>query len=161
MGTMGEDGIEGINTLRGRGYPSIRQFSVFSPNRTGQLLTLVRRIETAQLRVCALTISDSAECAVIRLVINDPERGYEVLSQGGYGFCEVDLLGVQLPDNDQPVLSICTALLQAEINIHYCLPLLTSMVGPPAIAFYVDAHEMAANLLEQQGFTLLREHDLE
>jgi len=54
-------------TLRGRDYPSIRQFTVFLENRVGQLLEVVRRFEGSNVRIVALTISDSTEYAIVRV----------------------------------------------------------------------------------------------
>lgn len=150
-----------LNVMRGRDYPSIRQFSIFSPNKVGQLLHLIRTIESHKLRVCALAISDSAECAIIRLVVTQPERAYEILKQCGYAFCEVDLLAVELPNNPQPVLSICNHLLQAEININYSFPLLVNPHGRPALGFSVEDHDLAVRVLDRAGFIVLTEADLE
>ena len=72
-------------TLRGRDYPSIRQFTVFLENRVGQLLEVVRRFEGSHVRIVALTISDSTECALVRFLLSDPEQGREVLERGGTG----------------------------------------------------------------------------
>lgn len=160
MSSGGEESTD-LGTMRGRDYPSIRQFSIFSPNNVGQLLHLIRTIESHNLRVCALTISDSAECAIIRLVVSQPERAFEILKQEDYAFCEVDLLGVELPNNHQPLLSICNTLLQAEININFCFPLLVNPYGRPALAFAVEDVDLAARVLDRAGFTLLTENDLE
>lgn len=157
----GEGSGEELDTLNGRDYPSIRQFSIFSPNRVGQLANLVARIERARLRICALAVVESSECAIIRLVVSEPERAYEILQQAGLNFVEVDLMVVELPDTSQPVVEICSALLQAELNIHYCFPLLTRPHGAPALGIYVDNLETAAKLLQDLGFTLLNEADLE
>lgn len=159
--SSGGDAPTDLGVLRGRDYPSIRQFSIFSPNVVGRLLTLMREVETAKLRVYALSVVDSADCAIIRLVVNQPERAVEVLKQGGFEFCEVDLLVVELPQQPQPVVAICSTLLQAEINIHYSYPLLTSPYGRSALAFYVDEHELAAKVLDSAGFIVLTENDLE
>ena len=60
--------------MRGRDYPSIRQFTVFLENRVGQLMDVVRRFEGSNVRIVALTISDSTECALVRFLLSDPER---------------------------------------------------------------------------------------
>lgn len=159
--STGDEESTNLGVLRGRDYPSIRQFSIFSPNKVGQLLTLIRVVETARLRVCALSVIDSADCAIIRLVVSQPERAFEVLKLGGFEFCEVDLLVVELPDEEQPIFAICTTLLRAELNIHYCFPLLVRPYGKPALAFYVEDHETAAGVLAAEGFTILSEADLE
>ena len=70
-------------TMRGRDYPSIRQFTVFLENRVGQLLDVVRRFEGSHVRIVALTISDSTECALVRFLLSDPEQGREILERAG------------------------------------------------------------------------------
>jgi hypothetical protein len=158
-----EDGPDypGVNTARGRDWPSVRQFNVFVPNRLGGLLDVVRRFETSTNRIVSLTVVDSADCAIIRLVLKDPERALETFAQAKLPVTETDLLVVKLPDGHQPLLQICKALLSVEINIHYAYPLLFGPQGHPALAIYVEDHELAANTLNAKGFVLFTEGDLD
>src|SRR3954453_17950664 len=116
-----------FETARGRDWPRVRQFNVFVANRLGGLADVVRRFETTDIRVVSLTVVDSADCAIIRLVLSNPERALEVFEQAKLPVTESDLLVVQLPEAPHPLLRICKALLSVEINIHYAYPLL---VGP-------------------------------
>ncbi len=147
-------------TMRGRDYPSIRQFTVFLENRVGQLLEVVRRFEGSNVRIVALTISDSTECAVVRFLLSDPEAGREVLERAGLAIVESDLIGVELPDSPQPMLQVCTALLQAEVNITQVYPLLARPRGRAAVALMVDNIEIAMDTLNSKGFTMVNEDDL-
>jgi hypothetical protein len=147
-------------TMRGRDYPSIRQFTVFLENRVGQLLEVVRRFEGSHVRIVALTISDSSECALVRFLVSDPEAGREVLERAGLAIVESDLIGVELPDTPQPLLQVCTALLQAEVNISQVYPLLARPRGNPAVALMVDNIEIALETLAAKGFTSINEDDL-
>lgn len=155
-----EGGVLDFATLRGRDYPSIRQFTVFLENRVGQLLEVVRRFEGSQVRIVALTISDSTECALVRFLLSDPEQGREVLERAGLAIVESDLIGVELPSTPQPMLQVCTALLQAEVNITQVYPLLARPRGQPAVALMVDNIEMALETLASKGFTAINEDDL-
>lgn len=146
--------------MRGRDYPSIRQFTVFLENRVGQLLEVVRRFEGGNVRIVALTISDSAECAVVRFLLSDPEQGREVLERAGLAIIESDLVAVELPDGPQPMLQVCTALLQAEINISQVYPLLARPHGFPVVALMVDNLDLAHETLRSKGFTTVTEDDL-
>jgi len=147
-------------TLRGRDYPSIRQFTVFLENRVGQLLEVVRRFEGSHVRIVALTISDSTECALVRFLLSDPEQGREVLERAGLAIVESDLIGVELPATPQAMLQVCTALLQVEVNITQVYPLLARPRGRPAVALMVDNIEMAIETLAAKGFVALNEEDL-
>src|SRR5215203_5363013 len=144
--SFGDESVIDDLTARGREWPSVRQFSVFLTNRLGALLDLVRRFETTDVILVALTVVETADCAIIRLVPNDPERATEILHQAKLPFTESDLLVVKLPDNDQPLLTICKALLAAETNIHYAYPLLIGIgpMGSTAVALHVEDFESAA-----------------
>jgi hypothetical protein len=158
MSYGGEDDV-GFVTAQGRDWPSVRQFNVFIENRLGALLNVVRRFETTDIRIVSLTVVDSADCAIVRIVLNEPERAYEIFKQANLPFTESDLLVVQLPEGNQPLLEICNALLKVEIGIHYAYPLLVGPLGHAALAIHVENHDTAAQTLESQGFTLVTEND--
>ena len=159
---QGEDSGSGLDleTMRGRDWPSVRRFNVFVANRLGGLADVVRRFESTDVHIVALTVVDSADCAIIRLVLSDPERALEIFEQAKLPITESDLLVVKLPAARQPLAQICKALLAAEINIHYAYPLLVGPDGSAALALHVDEHETAVTTLERQGFTIFTENDL-
>src|SRR5216683_8262127 len=138
-----EDAGVGFATSRGRDWPSVRQFNVFLANRLGALLNVVRRFESTDNRIIALSIVDSTDCAIVRVLLSDPERAYEIFEQANLPFTESDLLVVQLPEGPQPLLQICKALLVAEINVDYAYPILVGVRGHPALALHVEDHENA------------------
>ena len=150
----------GFATARGRDWPSVRQFNVFVANRVGGLLGVVRCFEASDNRIVSLTVVDTADCAIIRLVVRDPERAAETLAQARLPYTESDLLVVQLPDGKQPLLEIFKALLATETNIHYAYPLLVGPHGCAAVALHVEDHETASAILSRQNFILFTENDL-
>jgi hypothetical protein len=147
-------------TARGRDWPSVRQFNVFLENRVGSLHKVVRLFETTDIHIVSVSIVDSADCAIIRIVLTDPERALEIFRLANLPVTETDLLVVQLPEGKQALLHICKALLAAEINIHYAYPLLVGPRGSAALALHVDDHETAVQTLAGKGFTLFTENDL-
>lgn len=150
----------GYSTMRGRSHPSIRQFTVFLENRVGQLLEVARRFEGTEVRIVALSITDSSECALARFLLSHPEEGREILERAGLAIIESDLIGVELPDDPQPLLGICTALLQAEVNIIQAYPLFVRPRGRPAVALMVDNLEMGLETLASKHFSMISEADL-
>ena len=89
-----------------------------------------------------------------------PEEGREILERAGLAIIESDLIGVELPAGPQPLLSVCTALLQAEVNIVQAYPLILRPHGRAAVALMVDNIEMGLETLGEKGFTMLTEDDL-
>ncbi len=149
-------------TQEGAGFEPtrIRQFTVFLENKVGRLQSLVRAFEEGEVRIVALSIEESADSALIRVICSDADLGRQVLMQGGFHFSESELLAVELPKRTrQPLIAICSALLAAEINIHYAYPLLLRPHGP-TLALYLDDPTLAAQILIRKGFTLVGESDL-
>src|SRR5438477_8911426 len=107
MSFGGDEGTGvGFSTARGRDWPSVRQFNVFLENRLGALLDVVRRFETTDIRIVSLTVVDSADCAIIRMVLSEPERALEIFQLAKLPITESDLLVVELPEGQQPLLKI-------------------------------------------------------
>lgn len=159
--SIGEGVVPPSLTARGRDYPTIRQFTVFLENRVGALMGVIRRFEGSGVRIVALTISDSTECALVRFLLSDPEAGREILERAGLAIVESDLIGVELPATAQPMLQICTALLAAEINITQVYPLLVRPTGRPAVALMVDNIEHAIETLVAKDFHMINEDELQ
>jgi hypothetical protein len=149
-------------TQEGAGFEPtvVRQFTVFLENGVGRLQSLVRALEGSEGRIVAISIEESADCALVRLVCSDPDLARRVLHDAGFSFGESELLAVELPKRAaEPLMAICSALLAAEINIHYVYPLLVRPHGP-ALVLNVEDRTLAAQLLLRKGFRLLAESDL-
>lgn len=159
LGEGGEQGI-GFDTMSGRNWPTVTQFSVFLENRVGQLLEVVRCFNGSKVKIVGLSISDSADCCIIRMMLSHPEQGREILERNKLPFAENELLVAELPTGPQSLVELCTALLQAEINIHYAYPLIVHPHGRAAVALHIDNTELASNTLHDKGFDVLCEADL-
>jgi hypothetical protein len=157
---FGDESAVDASTMRGRAWPCLRQFCVFMENRVGRLHELLRHLERHDLRVVALSIANSVDCAIARVMLNDSDRGRELFRLSNFCVSESDLVGVELPDDPQPYLRICMALLQAELNIHYTYPLLYRRGNRGAIALYVDDVDLAMRTLSEKGHRIITETDL-
>lgn len=160
--SIGEGGSSAVDyeTMQGRNWPSVTQFSVFLENRVGQLLEVIRAFHGSKVKIVGLTISDSADCSILRLILSHPEQGREILSLGKLAFAENELLITELPVGPASLVDVCTSLLQAEINIHYAYPLIIHPHDRPAVALHVDNMEQASTTLHAMGFEILCEADL-
>src|SRR5471032_1115659 len=73
----------------------VKQFSVFTANRLGRLHDLAALLGSHQVHVLALTVLDTTDSSIIRLVTDDPDRARELLQRNGFPFTESDLLVVE------------------------------------------------------------------
>src|SRR5450432_868183 len=149
-------------TEEGAGFERTRvpQFTIFLENRVGKLNALVRLLEENVGEICALSIEESADSALVRVICSHPEETRQTLREANSSFSENEVLVVELQQRSKhPIMSICTALLSAEINIHYAYPILRAPHGP-ALALYVDDPTLAAQILIRKQFVLIGESDL-
>ena len=157
---FGEGGSVGLETRAEIRWPTLIQFCVFLENRVGRLNDLLRTIERHDLRIVALSIVDTVDFSVARVMVDDADRARELFDLSDWNYLENELLGVLLPDDAQPYLRICLCLLGAEINIHYTYPLNFRRDGRGTIAIHVDDLDQSSRVLEDGGHTLISESDL-
>jgi hypothetical protein len=160
--SLGEGGGSEVEfaTLHGRNWPTITQFSIFLENRVGQLLEVVRAFNGSKVKIVGLSMSDSADCCILRLILSHTEQGREILELSDLAFAENELVVAEMPTGPQSLVDLCTALLQAEINIHYIYPLIVHPHGRAAVAMHIDNGEQASSTLHSMGFEILCEADL-
>ena len=147
-------------TMDGQGWPCLRQFCVFLENRVGKLSDLMRQVESLDTRVLAMSIVDSVDFAMVRLMFNNSDRAREKLELSGFLFSESDVVGVELSEVEKPFHEVCMTLVKAEVNIHHAYPLLYRRRGHGAVAIYVDNVDGALQVLNNAGHRVITESDL-
>lgn len=147
-------------TSRAKPGPLVRQFSVFLENKCGRLLDLTRLFEQTNIHILGLSVVDTTDSAVVRLVVDDPDKTAELFTNTNISFSDTDLIVAQLPHGPAGLAAMLTALLQAEINIYYTYSLLVRSNDRPALAFHVEDNDLAADVLKRNGFTTLGQADL-
>jgi hypothetical protein len=152
--------IEPLETAEGQDIPTIRQQSVFVENRVGQLLRLTKLFDQSDIRILAVSIVYSVDCAICRMILDEPDRAYDVLRDAKFQVSETELIVVSLPHGKHALLHTWAALLGGEISIHYTYPLLVRPKGCSALAVLPDSIEQAVVVLTERGFTVLGQQDL-
>src|ERR1700729_1846964 len=85
-----------LQTAKGPLEAEVRQFSVFLENKVGRLLDIVKMFTQAQIHVVALSILDTADAAIVRMVSDDPDKARALFQEHGLAFTEVTLVVVEL-----------------------------------------------------------------
>jgi hypothetical protein len=156
---MAMDATE-LKTAKGSREDEVRQFSVFMENKVGRLLDIVKIFSQARVHVVALSILDTADAAIERLVADDPDKARALFQEHGLAFTEVTLVVVELSSSAADLKAVLTALLQAECNIHSSYSLLTRPRGKAALALHVEDREVASSVLQANQFKLLTQRDI-
>jgi len=137
----------------------VKQFSVFIPNRVGQLFDLTAMLAKHNVHVMAMTTLDTTDCAIDRLIVDDPERARELMAATNFSFTECDVLVVEITEESQ-LKGVLSALLTVEINIHYLYSFLVRPEGKSALALSVEDNDLATTALNTRGFKVLSQRDI-
>ena len=149
-----------METESALGGEPVRQFSVFLHNRAGALMGLVRLLNDAQIQVLGLSVQDSVDVTIVRLLVTDPDTVDTLFIERGIPFGGCDVVVVQLEGGPADLSACLSALLMAETNIHFVYPLLSRPEGKAALALHLEDIEFGVNVLHNNGFKVLSQSDL-
>lgn len=147
------------NTLIDHGEP-VRQFSVMLPNRAGALAALVKLLRASAIEVIGLSVQDSRDATVARLVVSDPETTEHLFMEKGIPHATCELVVVALRESGPGLLQCLDTLMIAETNIDFAYALLPATGGLSMLAMHVEDYEFAVAILHQSGFKLMYQDDL-
>lgn len=139
---------------------SIRQIAVFLPNRPGAFVSILDLLKSNHVVVLGLSVQDSIDNTVVRLIVSDPETVETVFIEKGIPFNSTDLVVVELRDGAEQMPACLRTLLNAETNIHFIYPLLTQPNGRAALALCVEDNHFGDSILTKAGYRVLRQEDL-
>jgi len=142
------------------GGPLVRQFSVFLPNKVGALLDILKLLNTKNTHVVAMSVSESTDSAIARVVVSDPEQVEQLFRKHDVAFGVSEVLVVEMREVATQLASLFAALLKAEVNVHFSYAFLTRPRGRAALALHVDDVECASAVLAGDGFKLLSQGDI-
>ncbi|MDF1861603.1 MAG: acetolactate synthase [Verrucomicrobiales bacterium] len=159
MDNEDSDSGDSGNTRTEQGTP-VRQIAVFLPNRTGAFVSILDLLRSNHVVVLGLSVQDSIDNTVVRLVVSDPETVETIFMEKGIPFNSTDLVVVELRDGAEQMPDCLRTLLKAETNIHFIYPLLTQPNGKAALALCVEDNLFGDSVLSKAGFKVLRQEDL-
>lgn len=137
----------------------VKQFSVFTENRVGRLFDLTSLLSLHNVHIMAVTVLDMTESAIMRLIVDDPDRARELLVNNDFPYVEEDILAVELPGGAN-LRQVLAALLEAEINIQYVYAFSRRPEGRPAFVLHTEDPEIGAQALGHRGFRVLTQRDI-
>ncbi len=148
-----------MQTIQGEIGYEVRQFSIFLQNRVGALLEIVKKLNEEHIEVLALSVLDSVDSTVTRMIVSDPDAVIGIFEQNRIAYALSKVLVVEL-SGATDLAKLLTCVLMAEVNVNFSYPLMTLPAGRPALVLHVEDSECVANVLDMHGFRLLRQNDL-
>jgi hypothetical protein len=148
-----------IRTIEGHGSDPVKQFSIFAENRVGRLSDVIRLLNSHNVHVIAITILDTTDSAIIRLLVDDPDRARSLFFEHGFAFTECEVLVVEI-SAERDLKNVLLALLEAEVNIHYLYSFISRPHDKCALAISLEDGDIAGHALSIRRFKVLRQADI-
>ncbi len=138
----------------------VRQFSILLQNRAGALASLVKLLRNNAIEVLGISVQDSRDATVARLVVTDPELTQQIFMEKGIPFTSCQLLVLSLKEAGPELLPVLDTLMIAETNVDFAYGLLPSQNGRALLAMHVEDYDFAVSVMNQAGFKLIYQEDL-
>ena len=138
----------------------MKQFSVFLANKVGAMLDVVKLLNAHHTHIVALSVSESTDSAIARIIVSDPEQVQDLLKKNNIAFGVCEVVVVEMREVATQLVKLLAALFMAEVNVHFTYPLLTRPRGLAALALHVDDNECASSVLRGEGFKILSQSEI-
>ena len=138
---------------------SVKQISVFIENKKGKLAEATRYIADNNVNMKALSIADTQDFGILRIICEDPKAAEEALKEGGFITTVTDVLAVAISDKPGSLAAILEVLAEANIIVEYTYAFLSAKAGAYMI-FRVDDNQSAAAALAGAGIKTANQEDL-
>ncbi len=96
-----------------------KQLSVFIENRKGRLSEVLDVLKENGVSIISLSLADTTEYGILRLIVNNPEQGREQLSKAGFSSLLSDVLIIKIPHVAGSLQSVLKKIEQEDVNIEY------------------------------------------
>lgn len=134
---------------------NVEQLSIFIENKSGRLAEITRILGEAGINIRALSLADTSDFGILRLIVNDVETARNVLKERGFTVNKTEVVAVEVPDQPGGLSTILQSLDSAQINVEYMYAFVERCGGNAVIIFRFDETEKAIATLKSRNFSIL------
>ena len=139
---------------------AIKQLTVFVPNRKGTIVAVTDILAKNNINMRALSIAETEDFGILRLIVNDEKVAERVLEEQGYLIKVVDVVGVKIGDEPGKLTAALDVLDKADINVEYLYEFMARTEKHAYVVLRVENNEAAESALTDAGFKLITEADI-
>lgn len=134
---------------------NVKQLSVFIENKAGRVSEVTEVLGAAGVNIRGFSVSDTADYGIVRLILDDPVKGREVLSDAGFTVKESEVVCLNLPDHPGGLASVLKTVSDAGVNIEYVYSLISTYV-----VINVADIDQAVSLLKSAPVVLVTQEEI-
>ena len=139
---------------------AISQISVFVENRPGRLADITAVLAENGIDIRALSIADTSDYGILRLIVNNPDDAVSVLKKEGMTASATQVLGIAIPDEPGGFAKAIRVLADADISVEYAYAFITPNIGKAYVIIRVENNEKATAALTRAGIELIDQAEI-
>ncbi len=133
----------------------VTQISVFLENKSGRLATLAKILADASVNIRALSIADTSDFGILRLILNDPDRGFSALRDAGFAVNRTSVICIKVPDRPGGLAEILKVVETGQFNIEYMYAFVEKSEDNALVILSLNNLDEAIELLQRHGVTVV------
>ncbi len=137
-----------------------KQISVFLENKWGRLAEATKILGENDINIRALSVADTADYGVLRMIVNDPVKAHKVLKSSGFTVTETDVIAIEVSDEPGGLSKALEVLRAENVNVEYIYCFLEKKTQSAILILRVEDSDKAIDLLKGAGFSLIKSEDL-
>lgn len=138
----------------------VRQISVFINNKPNQLNEAVRHLKDAGINIRAMSLADTKDFGILRIIVSDTQKACDVLKDSGYAVIITDVVTVSIPDTAGQLSRVLDILGSEGVNVEYLYAFLGTSEKSVSFVIRVDDNVKASSALTNAGIIQLTENDI-
>ena len=139
---------------------AVKQLSIFVENKEGKLVTITDAIANAGIDIRAMSVADTQDFGIFRLIVTEPEKAKQALESSGCFVSITRVVGVAIPDEPGALAKVVNVLARNNINIEYMYAFIAVAKKQASVVLRVADNEAAEKLLLENGISLLDENEI-
>lgn len=137
---------------------TVNQISIFLENKYGKLCEILELLSAANIRIIAATVADTSEYGILRIIVSDPERAYEVLKNNNVSANLTDVLAIATDSNASSFAQTLSYFTKAGVSIEYMYCF--SLNGKSILILRTNNRNVAREVIRRQNIEYIHEADL-
>jgi hypothetical protein len=139
---------------------NVTQLSAFVANKPGHLQKVLKVLADENINIITLTIAETMDFGILRMIVNDPDKGYKVLKEHNITSSITDVLALEIDDTPGSLYKALDVFAQLNLNIEYMYAFTEKREGKAVMIFRFEDIEAAKNALTDKGYNIVRKIDI-